>query len=273
MASKKSSKNDVWASVPKDSRGHYLEAATDDSGFILASQEILTDTSYPIATGDEVGTRETVQVAPGGSVVRYTNGPEGARVTISLKRVPGSGGHNHGGATTAAAAVGTTSPASFTLGKYPQNVRSVYRAPDVCGAVRRIVQFPNSTIELRIEVLIQGLRPIPTSQNLKLKPPTAEHPSPYWATQSFINKLVACANAYASSSNKAITVTDASLQWGGRFDLNQNWTPPHHEHMNGRQADIRSNDMNADDKKAFLSAAASAGLTVLEESNHWHVRG
>jgi hypothetical protein len=268
---------DIWAAVPTDTKGNYLEAATDETGYVVASAKIASITTYPIKDGQKIGIRESVQVPPSGGVTWYTNGPPGAQVTISLERIPGSGGHNHGGATTDAAAVGTVSPSSFTLPNgYPQNIRSVFRATDVCGAIRCVSRFTSSNppvVENRIEVLIQGLQSIPSSTNLRLKPPTAEHPSPYWAAPDFINKLVQCANSYAQKTGKPLTVTDASLPWGGRFDLNQNWAPPHHEHMDGRQADLRSNDMSPTDKEAFLQAAAQAGLSVLDESNHWHVRG
>jgi hypothetical protein len=85
--------------------------------------------------------------------------------------------------------------------------------------------------------------------------------------------LVRLANEYAVATGKSIVITDGCLAQGGRFDLNQDWAPPHHEHMDGRQADIRSFDMSDVEKGIFRTKATEAGLTVLEESNHWHVRG
>ncbi|MGA1979943.1 MAG: hypothetical protein ABSG99_05195 [Sedimentisphaerales bacterium] len=269
---------DILAEVPTDSKGCYLEAATDESGFVIDSAKTASATTYPVEDGREIGIRETVQVQPGGAITFYTNGPSGSQVTIALERVPGSGGHNHGGATTDAAAVGTISPNSFTLPNgYPQNVQSVFRAPTVCGAVRYIVRFStnNPSVENLIEILFQGFQAIPSSTNLRLKTPTTEHPSPYWATPDFINKLVQLANLYAKQTSKPLTVTDASLPWGGCFDLDKNWASPHHEHMNGRQADIRSSEMSPSEKQTFLQAATQAGLSASEESKplHWHVRG
>lgn len=276
MSLKQRSSNRKTSSVAlTDRRGRPIEAPTDYSDLIIASAKIATVSSEPIKLGDEVGARATYPVPPNGSMVFYTNGPQGVSVNLSLIRVPGSGGHNHGGATSAAAAVGTCSPSSFVLSaSYPQNVRSVYRASDVCGIVRVISNFSNGTVaENRVEVMIPGLQPIPASIHLKLKPPTVEHPSPYWGAPPFISKLTQLSNLYAGRTGKPITITDGSLPWGGRFDINQNWIPPHHEHTDGHQADIRSNDMTESDKMIFQQIAAQVGLSVLVESDHWHVRG
>ena len=231
----------------------------------------------PVEVGDDVTTFIAAQVPPGGSTAFRVSGQPGAQVTITLARVAGSGGHSHGGAATDPAAVGQASPTSFTLPQgYPQNVRVVYRASDVCGTNVLTARFnPGNppTIQASVEVLVAGLQPIPSSAALKLKAPLAEHPSPYWATPGFIGKLVQLANKYFQERSKPITVTDASLQWGGRFDLRQNWAPPHAEHRDGNQADLRSHDMNPADKQAFLRIAAEVGIGVLEEGDHWHVRG
>jgi hypothetical protein len=159
-------------------------------------------------------------------------------------------------------------------GAYPQNVRLVHRVTDVCGSVTLTTKFSNgSIIRNQTDIVLAGLQPIPTSTNLRLKVPSQQHPSPYWGTGSFIAKLVLLANGYAAKTGKPIVITDGSLATGGRFDLNKDWRPPHHEHMGGGEAEIRSNDMSDSDKKIFLSVASSAGLQVLVESSHWHVRG
>ena len=168
---------DIWTAVPTDSKGNYLEAATDETGYVVASAKYASITTYPVKDGQEVGIRVTVQVPPSGGVTWYTNGPPGAQVTISLERIPGSGGHNHGGASTDAAAVGTVSPSSFTLPNgYPQNVRSIFRASEVCGAIRCIWRSTSGNppvVENLIEVLIQG-----ASGNISINKfaPQAPHP-------------------------------------------------------------------------------------------------
>lgn len=268
---------DIWANVLKDDAGNFIEAATDDSGYVRVASDRCGCASEPVAPNQEVGILETQQMRPGGSVNWYYWGPAGATVTIELIRVANSGGHNHGGATSDSLAVGTASPTRFVLGNnYPQNVRVVHRASDVCGTIvvrARFSQGSPNVIDNHDQVLIPGLVPIQASQSLKLKPPTAEHRSPYWAQQAFRNKLVRVATDYFAKTGKPITITDASLQWGGRFDLKADWRPPHHEHMDGRQADIRKFDMTPAEQTTFKAIAAQVGISVLEESDHWHVRG
>ena len=268
---------DVWKDVPRDSRGNFLEAPTDETGMLLASSNAELVTSYPIEDGQEVAIRETIQVTPNGAFTLYASGKPGSHVSTRLVRVPNTGGHNHGGATTNSLAVGTNHPTSFVLtGRWPQNIRLIYRAPEVCGMNRIIATFhaTGNVIEKRAEVLHAGFFPISIIPGvLHLKAPTPDHPSPYWATKEFAEKLHNMAVEYSRQTGKPITVTDGTLQWGGTFDLRGNWRGPHHEHRNGGQADLRSRDMTESDKKIFRSACANAGITVLEESDHWHVKG
>jgi hypothetical protein len=268
---------DVWTKVFKDEDGNFIEAPTDESGYVRVESNRCVCASEPVAPAQEVGVLATQQMPPGGSVNWYYSGPTGATVTIEIIREAGSGAHNHGGATTVANAVGTAAPTRFVLGSnYPQNVRVVHRAPDVCGTTvirGRFSQGSPSTIDNHDQILIAGLVPLQVTQSLKLKPPTVEHRSPYWAQPAFRDKLARLAADYFARQGKAITVTDASLQWGGRFDLRADWRPPHHEHMDGRQADLRKFDMTPQDQAVFRAIAAQVGISILEESDHWHVRG
>lgn len=240
----------------------------------FAANEISIVSTRKIYLGDEVNLFNTVQLAPNSSVSIKTSGTPGATVTLRLERVPNTGGHFHGGATNLQDAVGIVTPSSFTLpGTYPQNVRSVYKAPQVSGVVKFIASFSaGPPVEHRLEVMLPGLHAIVETQNLRLKSPTSIHPSPYWALPEFILKLNQLADGYAARTGKYLTLTDASLEWGGRFDLGSDWTAPHSEHFRGREADLRSSDMSEDEKNIFEETVKSLGLTVLEEANHWHVR-
>jgi hypothetical protein len=75
-------------------------------------------------------------------------------------------------------------------------------------------------------------------------------------------------------SGKPITVTDGNLPTGGRFDLNLDWRPLHQQHMNGRNADVRSRDMSAGEREIFRSEAQRLGFVVRFEGDpqHWHLR-
>ena len=202
------------------------------------------------------------------------SGPVGTTVQFYTERVPFSGGHQHGSAHEPEA-IGTCNPQSLVLtGSYPQNMPSEFTAPEGCGIIIHTASFSNgSVIPDRIEVLIPGLVPIAASNNLRLKPPTEVHPSPYWVDPSMNPRLTTLADRYFAERGKFLTVTDASLVWGGRFDLNCDWKRPHAEHQNGRQVDMRSRDMTEDDIAVFRRICREVGLTPVLEGDHWHVRG
>jgi hypothetical protein len=250
-------------------------APTNTEGFVIASANAPIFTSLPIEQGDEISIRWTQHVTPGGQHVSYASGPKGSFVVELLRRVAHSGGHSHGVNIVDPRSVGTITPDRFQLtGDSPQNIPVTYRAPDVSGAVLLSVEFDGRpTLEHRYEIMLLGLVPIPSTRKIKLKSPRPEHPSPYWADPAFVRKLELVADKYFSETGKDITITDASLQFGGRFDLNGDWSAPHAEHRDGHQADIRSNDMSDSDRRVFRQACANYGMQVLVESDHWHVRG
>jgi len=203
----------------------------------------------------------------------YASAPSGTTLGEKVERQANTGGHLHGGAVSSQDAAGRIEPQQITFsGKWPQNIPCTFLSPIVAGRITHTVVFGgDAPITIYYDVKLAGLVRITESESLKLKLPTRDHPSPYWGTPAFVAKLESLANQYFAATGDAITCTDASLEWGGRFDLNLDWRPPHSEHFYGNTADIRSFDIK--DSQAFDSAAAAAGITVLVESNHYHVRG
>ena len=97
-----------------------------------------------------------------------------------------------------------------------------------------------------VQVMFDSFLPIPQSDGIRLKQPTAIHPSTYFADPPFIVKLKKSWRKIQSQNvEKISTLTDASLPWGGRLDIDPNheWDKPHAEHWNGNQCDIRLSDM------------------------------
>ena len=88
-------------------------------------------------------------------------------------------------------------------------------------------------------------------------------------------------------SNKVVLVlayNDGSLRKGGRFDIGNNFMPPHHEHMAGTSQDVRANggpssvpfDNNI---RAWFTARVQQlfGVPPLHEggstpNEHYHIR-
>lgn len=262
---------------------------------VVASANVCSVTDTPIEQGACLRAFETWRIRPSSpsgtqTTTLYSNGPVGTSVDFELERVPNSGGHNHGGATREPLAVGTVSPASLTLtGRYPQNAPCVFTAPQCSGQVYFTFRFSEGTvIRHMFEVMYDSFLPVPQSTGIELKKPTESHPSGYWADPPFIVKLRQLGEQYYSKSKKNIVVTDASLPWGGRYDINavppppaagqppivpKPWDAPHAEHWNGRQADIRLSNMTKDDQKVFEAICTQLGIiAAIHSNNHYHIR-
>lgn len=75
-------------------------------------------------------------------------------------------------------------------------------------------------------------------------------------------------------------VNDASLPWGGLFDILGQWRPSHHGHRKGTVVDIRANQLPGavppDHDQEFLDAAGKLGARAVREkvgspSEHYHL--
>lgn len=76
---------------------------------------------------------------PNGQIRWYFNGPTGLTCSISLQRLPNSGGHLHPGGP-----VGTAQPSSFKLqGAYPQNVIVMIHLSEAAGTIIQIGRWSN----------------------------------------------------------------------------------------------------------------------------------
>ena len=83
-----------------------------------------------------------------------------------------------------------------------------------------------------------------TGQDSQGNPP---HGSNMWGEAGFLRKLQALAVEFRSYKDDTgrqpfkhdkLMIGDISLEQGGVFDLNKNWSPPHCRHRVGRSADI-----------------------------------
>jgi hypothetical protein len=84
---------------------------------------------------------------------------------------------------------------------------------------------------------------------------------------------VYCTTYIAPEVCREAKINDISLQWGGLFDINADWRPPHYEHRRGRQVDFSNADnLPADLQRALRTIIGQYGGNVLNEGNHWHVR-
>jgi hypothetical protein len=65
---------------------------------------------------------------------------------------------------------------------------------------------------------------------------------------------------------------DMSLEWGGVFDINATWAPPHSTHRVGKNLDFRLSNMGSLHQLVVESLMTGQGLNVLHENAaHWHL--
>ena len=192
-------------------------------GDCVISSEPLKDTVDDIGGGEGVilhpGDTYSTPMGPDQLQRWYAIASAGNVLEAYVERVPNTGGHHHGGRDRGVAASGHVTPSRIVFQRL-QAVLCPYSSPVACGRIFYCATFRgHPPINIFYDVRVPGLVEIKSSISLKLKTTTIDHPSPYWATAGFATKLQMLADQYHKATGARITVTDASLEWGGRFDL------------------------------------------------------
>jgi len=133
----------------------------------------------------------------------------------------------------------------------------VYKSGEFSVLMKFIAKHVESgsqgTLEKQIEVLLKELQP----GFFLLKPIETviqqKHPSPYWVVEGIEISLDEIATEYSEafppvSDNDKLTITDASLQYGGRYEINGDWVHSEHlYHRRGLDVDLRSKNVPLDE--------------------------
>ena len=81
------------------------------------------------------------------------------------------------------------------------------------------------------------------------------HHNQYYLTEPSRQNLRAMIEAFAAEGWGTVALNDASLYWGGRYDISSNWTAPHAGHREGREIDVSfaraGNPISAPKQKVF----------------------
>lgn len=182
----------------------------------------------------------------------------GVRVKLKVDVDEFSGGHAHGGAgrdkgtlsgdgacdqpekNCATATTGSNGYASFT-----------FMAPAVSGehtvTAACINPVCNNTDTGKIDVKVPGLHTIPDDPELYVliggEANKKHHDNHYLTENAFSQLLVLAINYHVLHPKEPLLhLNDASLEWGGRFDINGDWKSPHGKHRRGVVIDVRAND-------------------------------
>lgn len=216
----------------------------------------------------------------------------GAQVSIEVEVEANSGGHDHHhdaarpkGSLSGGGSTGPDGTVSFT-----------FDAPEVSGTHTFTAQCDNPAcandpVTARIDVKVEGLETIPSSQFYTFIGANNNHSDNHYLTPQAEAVLRSMAVSYQFEQRfklKGVTppllhLNDASLVWGGVFDLDADWDIPHEEHMRGTVIDIRANSLTGaispENFDSFIKLAKDMGADAGKNphafglpNQHFHVR-
>jgi hypothetical protein len=226
-----------------------VSGACDQETYTLS----LTPESATIEPGKTYSFKATVTKQGGGAPSKSVP------VSVKVEVDPTSGGHDHG-ETYAKRDKGTVSPAtgtnsfSITFGSTEvSGTHTITATCDLCS---------NSPKTATVNVKVEGLSPIPGSVYYALTESDGKggvrnigdngnHSGNHYLTSAASMKLwKLAADYYNFQIRKGVAkptllhLNDASLKWGGKFDITGKWTGEHYEHDRGVVIDIRANTIN-----------------------------
>ncbi len=186
------------------------------------------------------------------TVTDQDNNPPSEQVMVSVKVEveENSGGHDHD----VARPKGEVSPANgsskFQIKFTSTQVSGIHTITATCD------QCVNKTAVAKVKVMVDGLWPIPGSVYYSLTEDgstdvigaTAKHAGNHYLTTGAALNLWQIATNFFDFQIRAGVVSptllhlnDASLKWGGKFDISGEWTGNHYEHDKGTVVDVRAN--------------------------------
>ena len=182
------------------------------------------------------------------------NGSPKAGVAVSFKVdvVPMTGGHGHHDASRPKGSV----PASGVTNVNGE-IKLTFQASDVAGSYTITAtcdSCSNKTADKKVDVLVPDLQPVsanpPRNQDgtyaYSLTAVDATHVGTsggrqrgeYYLTQAANQNLRGLIEQFADEGWGTVALNDASLNWGGVYDIFNSWHPPHSEHRVGEEIDI-----------------------------------
>lgn len=109
------------------------------------------------------------------------------------------------------------------------------------------------------------------------------HRNQYYLSQRSLQNLLTLIEAFSDEGWGTVALNDASLPWGGRYDIRADWKAPHSGHREGREIDISftgaQNPVSKGKQKSFYKKfceerAAQVPFSLLHHyalQPHFHV--
>ncbi|MDH2918653.1 MAG: hypothetical protein PXX73_05615, partial [Sideroxydans sp.] len=192
-----------------------------------------------------------------------------AKVRVTLDVQSGSGGHEHHDASRPKGSLTGCAPAgngvyecitgADGLANFNFNASIVSGTHSVNAACSNLTCV-NQPSPVTVDVKVAGLLPIPASQFYSLTEPIGgggfksvgasdSHHNNHYLTATASNELWRITAQYHFEQRFKLAgniappvwyLNDASLAWGGVFDIKNNWSKPHVEHRRGGSIDVRA---------------------------------
>ena len=181
------------------------------------------------------------------------SGPKaGVAVTFKVDVVPMTGGHGHHDVSRPKGSV----PASGVTNANGE-IKLTFQASDVAGShtiTATCDSCSNKTADKKVDVLVPDLQPVSANPPrnpdgtyaYSLTAVDATHVGTsggrqrgeYYLTQAANQNLRGLIEQFADEGWGTVALNDASLNWGGVYDIFNSWHPPHSEHRVGEEIDI-----------------------------------
>ncbi len=220
-----------------------------ETGCALA-QYTLSLTTDPLDKVVPSGTANviaTVEKSVGGQ----TSPKSDVLVNMKVDVEAGSGGHNHDDGRHIPPYTGTLDRATGTTSSEGK-VGFTFKAPEISGTHNITVACVNLACSnnpqtIRIDVKVDGLTTLTASPDFVLIGAVENrHTDNHWLTAQAKTNLQKIVNKYnaAYPDGPLLHLNDASLIWGGKFDISGKWTGDHKGHRRGEEIDIRANQLD-----------------------------
>lgn len=247
--------------VLRDKEGDYMRKMIWMLGLFLIFSDIGWGAEqWTIVKPPTIPPKKSILSIGVGCYDAWTLLPLDCRFSFSLKGVELSGGHIHydrpvGGLKMSGdSGAGANAIDVYTAYKY---LSVEYVVPEAAGEVildstitppygYRCLNPSDCKYEGTIDIKVGGLETMPVSGQGYWRLTgsygepgvTSLHFDNHYGTPSTKVRLAVMASDYFEDTGIAIGVNDMSLEWGGLFDINNNWATPHIWHRTGKSVDV-----------------------------------
>ena len=245
----------------------------------------------PAGTGGNSTITLTAKATSGGSP------KPGATISFAVEVTPNSGGHQHHDIARPKGKLSAVQGTTDANGE----VKLTFTAPEVAGIhtiKATCATCSNTSASREIQVKVPDLVPISPSPPVNADGSYAYaltsvdgihagqgryHKNQYYLTAQARQNLRALIDSFAAAGWGTVALNDASLYWGGRYDINGDWIAPHRGHRDGREIDISfsraGNPISKIKQKVFYKKfceekAVEASFSILHHyvaNPHYHV--